>query len=255
MICPKCSEDISITAEYAALIEKMNKAKDFLEQHPALGGGSVFSIHDNLWYSAQKVCKRGFCELRDGEIDVRYSPENYKRYKELFDIELKEEPEIKEFCRITVPYKDHFGEPWKFDHVEYWGEMSFVMFQGMDYSKYFDPLKWGRYAGIETSGRSFEELIINAAKAFKRTYGNFSEEDFLTEKEKENHAKEWPFFFVPCKDNPKLSRMEDNKKYFRVTDAEINRRWVKWFAKTPYAQKNWKEACKEILAGKSDSNK
>lgn len=252
MICRKCFIDLSTTQGYVDLVEKMNKAKDFLERHPALGGGSVFTIHDNLWYCAQGVCKRGYSKLRDGMFEISYTKENYKKYKGLFDIEFKEDPEHKVFARVSVPYEKHFGEPWKFDHIEYWGELGFVMFLGKNFKKYFDPKTWDRCAGIETSGRSFEELVINAAKEFKKVFGNFSDEDFLTEKEKENHKKEHPIFFVKCKEPSNCSQMKHNRKYISVTDAELNRRWLKWFAKTPYAKKNWKSTCKDVLSGKTN---
>jgi hypothetical protein len=252
MFCPHCGTDISKTQGYVRLIDKMNDALVFLDQHPALGGGSVFSLNSLLWYSAQEICKRGYMRLSDGEIDVHYTPHNYKRYKKLFDEEFKEiEPELKTLARISVPYETHFGEPWKFDHVEYWGELSFVMFEGMDFKKYHDNSRWDHYSGTNTSGRSFEELIINTAKEFKKIFGDFSCEDFLTEEEKENHKIEKSIFFVKCRDNPKLSWMKHNSKYMRVTDAEFNRRWVKWFSKTPYAKKNWSKDCKLILSGKT----
>jgi len=261
MLCTHCHTDISTTQGYVDLIEKMNESIDFLSCHPALGG-SIFTIHDSLWYSVQEVCKRGYSRLHNGEIDIHYTPDNYKKYKDLFDAEFKEYPEYeKPLARISVPYETHFGEPWEFDHVEYWGELGFKMFIGNDFKKYFDPTKWGRYCGIEANGRSFEELIVNIAKRFKDIFGNFEGDDFLTKKELANHKKEIPFNFVPVKESDKLdkkyaklkcSKMVHNKKYIDVNDAEINRMWVKWFAKTPYGKKTWKDSLDKILAGKSD---
>jgi hypothetical protein len=254
MLCSHCHTDLSTTEGYVELIKDMNDALNFLECHPALGG-ACFDLHSNLWYSVQEVCKRGFCRLHDGEIDIHYTPENYKRYKELFDEEMKELPEIeKKLARVSIPYETHFGEPWTFDHVEYWGELGFKMFIGNDFNKYFDRDKWGGYCGIETSGRSFEELIINVSKKFKEAFGDFSEDDFLTKKEKDNHKKEWPFVFIPVEDkkHPGCSEMKHNKKHIDVNSSEINRRWVKWFVKTPYGKKHWKENCEKILAGKQD---
>jgi hypothetical protein len=251
MRCPNCATDISETQGYVKLVDEMNEALNFLEGHPALGGGTVFTINDLLWYSVQEVCKRGYCRLCKGEIDLHYTPENYKKYKELFDEEIKQiEPGLKTFARISVPYADHFGEPWKFDHVEYWGELSIVIFRGMNFDKYYDIRNWERLQGVEASSRSFEELIINIADEVKKLFGNFSEENFLTEKEKENHRAENPFFFVKCKDKPNCSQMKHNRSYMMVTDAEINRRWFKWFVKTPYGKKNWAETYKEALSWK-----
>jgi len=248
------TEELSKSPEYVKLIRKFNKAIDFLTQHPACGGGHVFNLHDQLWYCAMEVCKRGYSHLHDGMIDLRYNAENYKKYKALFDEELKDEPEIMEFVRVSVPYKEHYGEPWKFDHVEYWGEMTFTMFMGKNFRRFHDPRYWEKCSGVEASGRSFEEMVINIAKDFKKVFGDFNSEDFLTKEEKENHKKERPFFFVKSKEHPKCSTMKNNKKYKRIDDSEINRRWVKWFAGTPYAKKNWESLCAEIISGKIDKN-
>jgi hypothetical protein len=106
-------------------------------------------------------------------------------------------------------------------------------------NKYYDIKDWGNYQGISVTANSFEELVIAAAIKFRKTFGNFSEEDFLTDREKKNHEKESPFDFAPLKNKKGYSEMKQNKKYLKVTAAEINLRWKKWFLKTDYAKKSW----------------
>jgi len=246
MKCSDCHIDISTTREYSKLIDKANAARDFLDQHPACGG-HLFSLNSHLWYSAQEVCKRGF-SVAAKIMTIYYTPKDYKRYKTLFDTECKEsEEKLSALTRIDVPYKEYFGEPWAFDHIEYWSEMGFVIFKGKDPNKSFDRKDWENFCGITASGRSFEEMVINTAKNFKRAYGNFSREDFLTVQEKKNQKNRVDRL---CKGIKKGSfKAYVQKGYPRVSDAEISLRWAKWYAKTPHGLKNWKDTLKEILHG------
>ena len=141
---------------------------------------------------------------------------------------------------IEVPYQEMFGEDWKFDHVEYWGELCFYQFDGKPTIKnWMDYKKWQRCSGVEASGRTFEEMVVSITKKFKKTFGNFTGDDFLTSKEKENHKKEHPFHRRKIKGRPQYTRLIRNKKYKQVNEAEINLRWLKWFLKTDYGKKNW----------------
>jgi hypothetical protein len=204
--------------------------------------GTISTFESNFCYCAEPVCKRGHYKPFRGLIGLYYNKENYKKYKKLFDTAIKEdvpEPGMKIFTKIEVPYEKHFGEPWKFDHIEWWGELSFTLFTGKNVNKYYDIKDWGSYQGVSVTANSFEELVIATAAKFRKIFGNFSEEDFLTDREKKNHEKESPFDFTPLKNKKGYNEMKQNKKYLKVTAAEINQRWKKWFLKTDYAKKHW----------------
>lgn len=239
MKCPECFTDISASQDYVKLINKAEKARCFLEGHPATGG-SMFDLHRHLEYSAQEVCKRGYSRIvtKDG-VPVYYTLRNYRRYKDRFD-EVIKEGEPRDFSKIEVPYSEHFREPWIFHRVVYWSEMGFVMFKGGDFKNNFKQECWESCCGVEAKGNNFEEMIINTAHAFKKVFGDFSKEDFLTTKEKLNLNRYLSL---------NLLKGLKSRKYPYITAAEINHRWLKWFAKTPYAQKNWKDTINECLKG------
>jgi hypothetical protein len=72
-------------------------------------------------------------------------------------------------------------------------------------------------------------------------------DDFLTEKEKKNHSKQFPFLFEKIKEKPKTTRMIKNKKHIPVSKGELNRRWLKWFMKTDYYKKHWKGSFDDFI--------
>jgi hypothetical protein len=231
------------------------KARDtiwFLECHPALGG-SAFGLFSLLQVQIEKVDKKGRIEPHKGQEDVYWSRENYKKFKEEFDKEFKDcapdELNRKSLISIQVPYERVYGEKWTFDHVEYWGELSITAFMGKKFDGGFDPKKWQFLSGIETGGRSFEEMMINIGVQFKRNYGNFSGQDFLTAKEKKNNKNKEMFLFKDSS-TPNTKIMVRNPEYIHVGAAELNRRWWQWFSETPLCKRHWGETTDQILSGK-----
>jgi hypothetical protein len=237
-----------------AEMQKHLKARDMiydLARHPALPD-SIFSLFRLMTIDIVQVCKHGYSEPMKGCLEIFNTPQNRKKYKEEFDKEFKEytSEELKQedtLIRADVPYEKIYGEPWKPDHIEYWGELSFCVFIGKDFKNWHVQTNWDMYSAVETGGRSFEDMIINIGRNFFKTFGKFSEEDFLTPAEKENHAKEKVFFFRPAKLGSYLVR---NPKYKRVEASEINRRWAKWYVKTEDCKKKWESSFKDIIAGK-----
>lgn len=212
-----------------------------LECHPALPS-TRFSPQLSIWYSLQEVCKRGYSPGAKQEVSVWYNKENYKKYKSLFDKEIKKYPnEDLTFTRIRLPYKDVYGEPWKFDHVEYWGEMTFYVYKEKTFKDWFKQEAWDPCCGPECSALSYEELIIKLGHLFFKDYGSKLDTDYLTDKERKNHDKYWPFITTPCKGkkNVGYSRLDRNPKYIEVNEAELNRRWLKWYVNTPHGLKYW----------------
>lgn len=236
--------------------EMLLKAREtlcFLDDHPALGN-PLFNTMSLLDIQIVQVCKRGYTEPIKGNLSLFYTPERYKRFKKEFDEEFKnyskEELKIKRIISIDIPYKKLFNEIWTQDHIEYWGDLSFVAYVGKDFKKEIDLSKWVKFSGVESSGRTFEEMIVNIGTKFKEIFGDFNEENFYTPKEKNNNNKiKNIFIFKKAKDRPNCSILERNPKYIRVGPSEINRRWLKWFSKTQYGIKNWSETFKKILAG------
>ena len=224
------------------------KARDalyFLDNHPAMG----MVARNLLWFDIMEVNHRGHAEPWKGKWKAHYTPANYKRFKKEFDKEFEElaedskneSPEMQEihkkFASVEVPYKDLFGEDWVYSHVEYWGELTFTVWNGKKSD--YDPKNWENRQGVDAVGHSYEEMVINVVAAFKKRFGNFDGESFLTKVEKENHKKEYPFLTRNIKDKPGYKRMLHNRKYMHVGPGELNRRWEKWFMKTPYGKKNW----------------
>jgi hypothetical protein len=220
-------------------------AIDFLSNHPAIP--PIFDLFQALRFSINPVCKRRYLEDTGYGIKVGITSKYAKRFKEEFAEELNQytEEELKtqrSLVSIQVSYKELFGEEWKFDHIEYWGEMCFFVFNGEDISG-IKQENWETYEAIRRikPTRTFEEMIVNIAKEFKKIYGNFCEYDFLTKKEKLNHKKQLPLITVERINsaNHKISNLVSNPKYIKVTDAEINLRWYKWFKTTEYYKKNF----------------
>jgi len=231
-------------------LEKLQiKASDaicFLEEHPAIG--PMFDVFQALRFSINPVCKRSYLECAKSGVTIRLSSKHAKRFKKEFEKELKEYTEeelktCKPLVSIKVPYKDLFGEEWKFDHIEYWADMVFYKFEGKK-EEYMDQKKWTAIEAIRCipASRTFEEMIVKVARQFKKIYGDFDCDDFLTKREKQNHKKEMAMLLVDKATTPagnKISHMISNPKYIKVTYGEINQRWFKWFKTTDYYKKNF----------------
>jgi hypothetical protein len=224
-----------------------------LAQHPAIADHSVLDL---MYIDIAQVCRNGHEKpFKKDCIEVQYTPENYKKYKAEFDAEFKEySPEElkreKLLIRAEVPYEKVYGYSWKADHIEYWGEISILIFVGKNLDLWHDSKKWQRFSGVSATGRTFEEMITNLGKKFFKIHGKYIDEDFLTTAEKKNHRKEQPFLFIPVKhERLKASRMVHNPKFKTIFGSEINRRWVKWFAKTAYAKERF-GSLRATLSGK-----
>lgn len=221
----------------------------FLNGHPALNCMAL----SQLYFDIVKVNHRGHSNPGRYGWSVHYTPANYKKFKAHFDKEFKEYPEDeKGLATIHRPYKEVFGEPWIYSHVEYWGELNILMYDGK--SPEHDRNSWQSCQGVETGGKSYEEMVINIGAKFKKIFGAFQFDDFLTPKEKANHKKEQALIFVDTTDKRGYSTMEHNPAYISVGPGELNHRWLKWFSKTPYGKENWGSSVKKIIAGIFDFN-
>ena len=210
------------------------KARDalwFLDFHPAI----CEDVWGQISFSIVKVCKHGYDEIVKHGVDIRKSSKFAEKYKDKLDAEIKkfkkEYPKAFDseglFVSIRVPYKELFGEAWKFDHVEYWGSIPFKVFTGdlKDKLAWRGIEGWTNYEGFSVHERTFEEMVIKLAQKFKKAFGDFCSEDFLTKEEKSNH------------------------NYVEVNRADLNRRWLKWFAGMDYCKKHWENSFDKLLAG------
>ena len=248
-----------MSTQSKADMQRHLKARDTIYQlssHPALAD-PFFTLFGLITIDIEQVCKHGHIRPMKGCIQISNTPQNYKKYKKEFDKEFKEytkeELDLEgKLIRADVPYEKVYGEPWAPDHVEYWGDLTFCVFLGKNFKNWHERSCWERYAGTTASGRSFEDMMIKLGRNFFKTYGKFTDEDFLTPEEKENHTKEKIFFFRPIKKRGrfKTSRLVRNRKYKRVETSEINRRWLKWYAMTEDS-KRWGSSIEEILSGKN----
>jgi len=237
------------------------KAIEFLQEHPAMEPDNL--LGRGLCFSIQDVCKRGYDRIvaRSG-VDIYSSSKNAHLFKDEFEKKFKriekdykKDPKLlraqKRFTKISVPYKKLFGEPWKYDRTEYWGDMSFFVYHGnpKKWMKDRNPYIWQAYsAHLEPAALSFEELVIKLAKEFKKRFGNFKREDFLTPEEKKNHRTVRSFNFIKKK-GKMFSTLKWNPKYMNVPDSELNHRWCEWFiSQSTYGKKTWSDgSIKAIL--------
>jgi hypothetical protein len=225
---------VKVNTDFEKLQLKARDALYFIDSHPAING-SFFGVQTSLWFSIQTVCKRGHSEYSIKDMTIYYSKENYKKFKKEFDKEIAEDQDYFKKCptlvSIQMPYQKVFGEPWIFDHIEYWGELTLHIYKGKKAKEKFNFLDWDNWEGPHAGGRTYEEMIINLAKKMKKECGNFDYYSFLTPEEIKNHKEEEVFFWkkVPdTKEHKNYSTIIPNKKYIKVSDAEKNLRWQEW---------------------------
>ena len=218
------------------------EAWEFLSNHPAVNPG-IFSnsVCDGLSYGMLAVCKNGFTDsvaehgvqvyMDDPIWGEKYRTELEKEWAK-YDITSDEE---KQFTSVDIPYRELFGEPWKFDHVCFWWEMTFFVYEGDPYNlmETLDYKKWNRHAGgMSHRGehpKSFEEMIIEIAEHVKKEFGSFDLwEDFYTPQEIVNHELEVPWFSGE-KTTQNTIPIIFNDKRVDVTHGLINLRWLKWY--------------------------
>jgi len=218
------------------------KAKMFLVDHPA-----IKKDNDVIYWSIQEVCKRGITEL--GPIAVWNTSANRKKFPK----EFSKYPKKDKYLCIYKPYKEVYGEEWKFDHVEFWWETSISIFMGSveaNNNEWADYTKWEHYAHGEGGALTIEQCLIDAAKFTKETLGDFGFYSFITKAEEENNRKHPPFVLDnngTKKEiiNPftgkvvKTVSMINNDKHISINSGMRNRRWLKWFMNTPYYKKHW----------------
>lgn len=225
-----------------------NEEIDSISGHPA-APSIVFPATDLVSYSLQEVCKMGYSETAKEGISVACTPKNiakYPQYRKEFEAELaeyKKEDPFKHLARIEIPYKDVFGEPWKFDHVEYWGEICFVLYRDSDLSKYINRLSWEICYCFGASGRSYEEMMIRLIRGFKKKLGECRDSNFYTEREKKYEQVRRG---MDIKERIKRINRSRNTMPHR-NPAVINRRWMAEFLKTAYCQQTWIDTVKELL--------
>lgn len=220
---------------------KAKESLDFIRSHPAFTFDNGDSICPGVWFMMAPCCKRNRI---NSSITIYQDNPHWEDYIDLLDKDIWDETDFKS---IDVPYERMYGEPWVYDHMEYWYEITFFVFEGNPYisEDLYDSRKWGRYGGPEGGASSFEEMLIKIADDVKNNFGDFNVYDhFHTPAEKNNHEIEKYCTWLPC-ENLKLRQMVFNNKYIDVLDSLINLRWTEWFMTTKYAKKNWRSSFKQ----------
>ena len=180
-------------------------------------------------------------------MSVYRGDEGWQNVKFRFDRDFKDDTETpKELQSVLATYKEVYQEPWEFDHVEYWYETTFFVFDGNPYSdkESMEYQHWDRYSGTRDGGcLTFEDMMIKVARKVKRHFGSYDKErDFLTDAEKKNHKEQSMFL----KNQKGRSIFKRNPEYLRVNNAIINLRWLEWFMTTDYCQKHYDWKMKEF---------
>lgn len=230
---------------------KAKEAISFLQSHPALALEYGDSLSNGLWYMMSICCKHGHSEPVGAHgVRIYNDNPNWSLYSDLLTEEEKNDPLNNS---VDVPYERVYGELWAPDHIEFWYEITFFVFEGDPYAikDLYDPKKWGRYGGPEGGANSFEEMVIKAAEEVKKAYGDFNTyESFHTADEKENNEKE--DILTPIEsEKPGLKSFIFNDNYLRTYPSLINTRWLEWYMGTEHSEgwkseyKKWKKIIKK----------
>lgn len=213
----------------------LQDATEFLLSHPALISDYGDFFQSNFNWFVYDLCLNNEPKehyIKDPKkMEVRIYKED-KRFAQYFD-KYKDEDDDEDTDLIYVPYKELYGCDWEYDRTEFWGEFSFFKYNTKE--KVFDRLH-GCHPCIKAD--TFEDLVIETAKYVKKIYGNFSQNDFYTQQERENHKKEDIFKYIPTKEGNFL--LEPNKNYITVEDSTINLRWWNCFFKNTKEYEQWK---------------
>jgi hypothetical protein len=238
---------------------KALNALNFLRNHPALSCTDADSMFDGNWFMMAKCCKRGLSEHAKRSVTIYKGEKGWSKYKDRFEKEYADKDGDddfpKEFQYVDVTYKEKYGEPWKFDHVEYWYETSFFLFDGenpYEPLSHYDRKNWGAYSGPMGGARTFEDAIIKQANQVRRTFGSFSlyNDKLLTQAEINNHKQVRAFNSSKIKSGKGKGfyALNRNSEHIDVTDAVLNLRWLEWFIETDYCKKRWGCSIKEFKA-------
>jgi hypothetical protein len=185
-------------------------AVKFLEEHPALNKFFDESpICEGLWYRIWEFCKHG-------HIESEY----------VIDEGSSDDP------APMVTHEERYGEPWSFDHLEYWWELIGYVYLGVPCRRYpfsENTALWHVLPGpeskdLEISARTFEDCIIQAAEAAREFFGDYSLDDMLTLEERDG------------RDNPDSPHGE---KYFNLSEFSLNRRWFERWVEDHKDDEEW----------------
>lgn len=229
--------------------KRASEALDFICEHPALGAHTPpLSLPKGVDFSMVQCCKHGYGEhVKNCGITVYSDDPAWERYKERCD-----EPEDIPWERsVEVPYEEFFGEPWKFDHVEYWYEVTFYIFHGSPYDQpdSYDPIQWRRYQGFEGSSRTFESLLMHVARNVRDIFGDFSRDDFWSKEENiyyEDHDMITCGTLEEIGDSVRLHPVEIDSSMM-PTDGLLNLRWLQWYINNNDLRPAWGETVDEWL--------
>lgn len=218
------------------------KAIDFLSNHPAVAPDITGnSICDGLSFYLAPCCKRGKSESCKDSITLYEDDPSANRFKDRFEEEYKDDPD-EEFKQIYVTYEELYGEPWVFDHVEYWYDLVFYVFCGNPYSKreHYDHKKWERYGFTHGGANTFEDMIIKCADDVKTHLGDFSMYDDTLSSKAEIVCELTEKFMTSVEtDDNRYRRCIFNEDYIYANNGMYNLRWLKWFITTDYAKDTW----------------
>jgi len=241
------------------LSKQVQESMDFLNNHPGVCYDGSFTSN-MLWWMVDR-CKHGQYKdhyQKPKNVEVRLYKKDkdfnkfWEKYKDIDD-NLSDD-----YVDIYVPYKEIYGEIWKYNKTEYNGEYCFYKYsRNENYIKYLKTSRkiddkeaeevatymnncWNGYQGGMVHADSFEKMIINIADDVKIKYGDFCNEDFLTSEEKQNHKDQWLIKFKKLDDGSGHSEMLTNDKYMKIGQPEYNRRWWKWFIETEFYKTHWK---------------
>ena len=210
------------------IMNNFQESYDFIQDHPAFGWREM-----NLDMEIRNCCRNGYdLNMSPKEIDIDGDNPRHQEMLELsktddkIHLEFWDEGEVLngvgteyQLPSIKVPYKTFFGYEWEENHIEVWMESGAMRYVEQE-------ARWERWhdTNVESSGRTYEDAIINIASKIKSCYGDFHKETrdnvLIPEWVKEWNQKH-PLSIDDLFSNGRLNAV----KYISISGIEFNELW------------------------------
>ncbi len=220
---------------------KSLEAEEYVRNHPAIQLASDV-MGGPIVIERNACCKHGHYDyLGPKTVRVWKNDEDYEKWRNSthFDPD-DEDPLFPDFSYVDVPYKEYHGEPWAFHKVVFSVELTWFLCSSDEYSILSPPDKIQGFRGTEFECDTYEELWMEMSEWIKENLGDYPDDYFITDEEKENNSNESPMNF----DN---NTVEFNGDWITITSDMINHRWFRKFSETEYFKENWKDTFDDCM--------
>jgi len=210
------------------IMNNFQESYDFINDHPAFGWREL-----NIEMRINNCCRNSY-DLNMSPKDI-YIGRNNPRHQEMLELSKTDSEVHLEFWdegeplhelsteyqlpSIKVPYKTFFGYEWKEDHIEICLESGAMRYVEQDN-------RWERWhdVDLESSGRTYEDAIINLASKIKSCYGDFhkdTRDNILIPEWVREWNQKHPLSIDDLFSNGRLNSV----KYISIGGIEFNELW------------------------------